>query len=194
MDSAAQADGEKRVRGLLVDPLINRGLVKPTTMTKAQFESMLCDMCAKLAYMDSEKLMALEEVAAGMAGGKEKDRFPIANRILKEAARIDPPSDDGSPLVRAVFAASVGLDALAAGWAPELLLHVKEFRLWPTSFVVTRLRESADDNIRQMRRADEILARGDALAPEVEGWRNRRLAIIRKCQAISDLRLGRGEG
>lgn len=192
MDSAAQADGEKRVKQFLIEPLKRRGLAKPSTLTKAQFEDMVKDLCARLAYMTDQNLQALEEQCAGNAGGKDKDRFPIANHILDWAGHIQSPTGDGSPLVRAVFSQALGLDALAQGWAPELLGELKQSRRWPNSFVVSRIRDRADNAIRQMRSVEERLARGhDVPANEAE-WRNRRLSVIRRCQAIADLGSNQG--
>jgi hypothetical protein len=187
MDSAEQANGEKRVKQYLIEPLQLRGLAKPTTLTKAQFEDMVKDLCARLAYMTTYNLQALEEQCAGSAGGKSKDRFPIANHILDWARDVQPPQADVSPLVRAVFAAQLGLDALAGGWAPELLATIRDTRRWPKPFAVGRIREKADDSVRQMRRMDERLASGgDLPAVEVQ-WRNRRLSAMRRCQDIADL-------
>jgi len=116
MDSTEQASGEKRVREVLVEPLLCRGLAKPSSLTKDQFEAMIDDLCKRLAYMTGESLAALEEVVASNPGGKDKDRLPIANAILGWAAQIQPPGDDASPLIRAVFANALGADALAGGW------------------------------------------------------------------------------
>lgn len=187
MDSAAQADGEKRVRELLIEPLQRRGLAKPSTLTKAQFEDMVKDLCARLAYMTDQNLAALEDQCAGNAGGKEKDRFPIGNHILNWAGQIQSPEVDGSPLIRAVFSQPLGLDALAQGFAPELLGELKRDRRWPTPFVVNRIRDRAEGAIRQMRSVEDRLARGVDVPPNEAAWRDRRLAVTRKCQAIADL-------
>jgi len=192
MDSAAQADGEKRVKRLLIEPLQRRGLAKPTTLTKAGFDDMVKDLCARLAYMSDLNLQALEDQCAGNAGGKGKDRFPIANHILDWAGQIQSPESDASPLVRAVFSQALGLDALAQGWAPELLGELKQSRRWPNAFVVGRIRDRADTAIRQMRSVEDRLSRGhDVPANEAE-WRNRRLSVIRRCQAIADLGANQG--
>lgn len=187
MDSAEQAEGEKRVKRLLIEPLMKRGLAKPSTLTKAGFEDMVKDLCSRLAYMTDQSLLALEDQCAGNAGGKEKDRFPIANHILEWAATVQQPGSEASPLVRAVFAAPLGLDALAGGWAPELLGELKKTRRWPSSFVVGRIRERADNAIRQMQTFEDRLARRIDLAPSEAAWRDRRLSTLRKCQEISDL-------
>ncbi|MDN5789067.1 hypothetical protein [Pseudorhodobacter sp.] len=190
MDHVEQAAGEKRVRAVLIEPLLRRGLAKPGGLPKDQFAAMQADLCAKLAYMSDLNLAALEEEAAGMAGGKEKDRFPVGNKILERAGQIQPPGDDASPLIRAVFAAQLGLDALAGGWAPELLTELRQTRRWPGSYAVQKIREKADDPVRQLRSFETRLAQGDVLTPPEDHWRTRRRALIAKCQAIADRRQG----
>ena len=192
MDSAEQAAGEKRVRLVLIDPLLRRGLAKPTSLTKAQFGDMVEDLCARLAYMTDANLMALEEQAAANAGGKDKDRFPIGQRILEWAAQIQPPGDDASPLIRAVFANQLGLDALTGGWAPELLAELRVSRRWPGAWQVKTIKDKADSAVRQMRGLDTKLAYGGVLAPAEDQWRSRRLTVIAKCQRIADLSEGEG--
>lgn len=195
MDSAEQANGEKRVRQVLIEPLMRRGLAKPTSLTKVQFEAMLADLCARLAYMSETSLMALEEQVASNPGGKDRDRLPIANRILDWAGHIQPPGDDASPLVRAVFADQVGAAALAGGYAPELVQQIKKPpRLWPTHFVIKGVRERAEGAVRQMQRMDECLARGESLSPTEADWRARRLDATAKLQRIADMARQTGGG
>lgn len=108
MDAKEQAAGERRVRELLVEPLQRRGFIKPAGMRLDQFEDMLRDLERRLAYVSAENLMALEEVAAGMASGKERNRFPIAQHILDRAGDIQAPADGDSPLILAVFGHALG--------------------------------------------------------------------------------------
>ncbi len=187
MDSAEQAEGEKRVKRLLIEPLTRRGLAKPSSLTKAQFDESVEDLCQRLAYMSEINLAALEEQVAAAPAGKGRDRMPIANVILKWAGQIQQPVDDGSPLIRAVFAAKLGQDALAGGWAPELLAKVREVRSWPGSFAVTQIKEQARDALRQMEDFDRILAREGELPSEKARWRSARLAMIDKCRQIAAL-------
>lgn len=191
MDSAEQADGEKRVRRVLVEPLLRRGLAKPASLTKDMFEEMLEDLCAKLAYMTELNLGALEEEVAGLAGGKARDRFPIANVILESAGRIQPPVDDGSPLIRAVFAHRLGQDALAEGWAPELLAALRTNRKWPGPYVVRQIRDQAEAPVRHLRDIEARLARDGDLPERDRQWRDRRLAVVEKCQRIADAAAGK---
>ncbi|MBT9383312.1 hypothetical protein KM176_05525 [Pseudooceanicola sp. CBS1P-1] len=187
MDSAEQAEGARRVRALLVEPLQRRGLVKPSAMTKDQFAAMLDDMCARLAYMSAGSIAALEEEAAGMASGKDRDRFPIAQRILEKASDIEPPGDDASPLIRAVFANQVGHEALAGGWAPELLAEVRRTRKWPGKYTLSQVRAQADDALRKMTRLREFEGQGQALTQEESTWLQRRRDALAKCRRIADL-------
>lgn len=185
MDRTQQAGGEKQVRELLIDPLRRRGLVKPSKMTRDQFEEMVADVCAKLAYMTEDNLAALEEQAAANAGGKDRDQMPIAQRILEWAGQIQPPADDASPLIRAVFANALGQDAIDGGWAPELLADLRQNRRWPTTYAVNMIRERAAGSIRQMQLLDDRLRQGGDLSEGDAGWRARRLAALERCRRIS---------
>ncbi len=187
MDSAEQADGEKRVKRVLIDPLMRRGLAKPASLTKEAFAEMLKGLSARLAYMTEENLAALEEIAAGLASGKEQDRFPIANKILDQAAQIQPPGDDASPLIRAVFQHAVGQDAVKGGWSPELLDELRSSRRWPGAYTISMARTKASDAIGKLHRLERRLAQGDQLLPEDARWRSLRLAKLDKCSRLAGL-------
>lgn len=187
MDSAEQAEGEKRVKRLLIEPLMRRGLAKPSSLTKPQFDEMVEDLCQRLAYMTEINLAALEEQVAAAPAGKDRDRMPIANVILEWAGQIQQPVDDGSPLIRAVFAAALGQDALTGGWAPELLAEVRKVRRWPGAFAVSQIKERSRDALRQMEEFDRILAREGELPSEKARWRSARLAMIDKCRQLAAL-------
>lgn len=186
MNSEEQAQGEKRVMRLLVDPLRRKGLAKPATLTVAGFEDMICDMCARLAYMSEGSLMALEEQVAANPGGKDRDRFPIANHILSWAADIQPPAEGASPLIRAVFAHACGQAAMEEGWAPELLMELRKTRRWPGGWTLKTIREGAGGAVRRMQDLDARLARGDDLAPGDRGWRDQRAAALQWCREIGE--------
>lgn len=184
MNSDEQAQGEKRVMQLLVEPLKRRGLAKPSSLNLSGFEEMVRDMCQRLAYMSEGSLMALEEQVASNPGGKERDRFPIANQILQWAADIQPPGDGASPLIRAVFGHASGQAALSEGWAPELLAEVRKTRRWPGSWALKTLRENAGSAVRRLRDLEERLLRGEELSPAEHAWRDQRVAVTRRCAEI----------
>ncbi|MCG7623193.1 hypothetical protein [Epibacterium sp. Ofav1-8] len=172
---------------MLVEPLVRLGLAKPTKLTVAQFEAMIADLCSKLAYMSDLNLQALAEQAASMPAGKNQDQFPIAAKILQWAAAIQPPPDDASPLFRAVFSDGLGQSALAEGWAPELLGHLRKSRIWPREYDLKQIRSRAEDARRQIVRQDEHVARGGTLTEAEWNFRKARRQAQDKCQRIAAL-------
>lgn len=194
MDSAAQAAGERQVRRLLVEPLQRKGLAKPSSLTLDQFREMLDDLCARLAYMTAPGLQALEEVSAQRASGRDHDRFPIANKILEWARDIEPPEESASPLLRAVFSHQVGLDAIDGGYAPELLSEVRKTRTFPKDYGVKLIRDRASVAMRRMREIERAMSRGQDVPEGDLRFRDRRLAAVEKCRAISELGRADREG
>jgi len=193
MDSIEQKAGEERVQKMLIEPLMRRGLAKPSAVSKAQFEDMKADICKRLAYMTDANLAALEETVAANPGGKDKDRLPIGTVVLGYAADIQPPGDTASPLMRAVFRSPIGLEALRDGWSPELLGLIRRTRKWPNAFALTQAKKSADDRVRDLRRMEEAVASGLELSARDAEWRAHRLAALRKCEEIRDMAM-RAEG
>ncbi|SOC22191.1 hypothetical protein [Rhodobacter maris] len=187
MDSAEQQAGARRVRELLVEPLERRGLARPAKMTAAKYKEMIDDLCARLAYMTPLNLKALEERVAEQPAGKDRDRIPIANEILKWALDMQDPDTGPSPLMRAVFAHATGRAAIAEGWAPELLEDVRKNRRWPGPYVEAQLKEVGREATRRLTIIEERMAAGRAQAPEVMRWREARKAEMAKCQEIAAL-------
>lgn len=184
MDTKEQAVGEKRVQVYLIDTLVRLGLVKPTGMTVAQFEMMQEELRGKLAYMTELNLQALAEQVGNLAGGKNRDRFPIAAKILKWAADIQAPADDASPLLRAVFGGELGRVAMAEDFGPELLVHVRRNRVWPKDHDMRLIRERAADARRRIAMIEEIEGRGRSPSDEDERLRAGRSRAAEKCRQI----------
>lgn len=186
MDEKAQAEGERRVRDQLIKPLERIGLAKPTTLKVADFETMKRELCQKLAYMTNDGLAALREWVEAHPGGKDGDRFPIALKILKQARQIEQPQGGPSPLCTKVFAHALGADALAKGYAPELLKYVKAAREWPGRWTMGQVQREAAEPTRRLANIEMLLARGDAVSPEDMAFRDKRRALIRQCDEIRE--------
>lgn len=184
MDTKEQAVGEKRVQVHLIDTLVRLGLVKPSGMTVAQFEMMQEELRGKLAYMTELNLQALAEQVGNLAGGKNRDRFPIAAKILKWAADIQAPADDASPLFRAVFCGELGRAAMAEDFGPELLMHLRRNRVWPREFDVRQIRERASDARRRIAKIEEVERRGGSLSNDDQVFRAGRARAAEKCKSI----------
>ncbi len=190
MNSAEQKAGEKQVSEVLIVPLLLLGMTKHSTLTKAAFEAMLNELRQKLAYMSKDNLIQLRERIEAHPAGPEKDRFPKAITILPWARAIQPPSDVGpSPLIRKVMSSPLGREALAKGWAPELLAHVKAVREWPGNWTVTKIKESADRAIGRLGDIELRMSRSEDVGADDLRWRDERMAQIRRCQDIAEMAL-----
>jgi len=192
MASAAQDRGEKQGMAVLIDTVLTRGLGKPRGFTKqADFDVMVAKtLCPKLAYMTPVNLAALEEQIGANPDGKGKDQLPIPNEILRQAAEIQEPGDEASPLLRAVFSAALGFDALAGDWAPELRRFLKKNRRWPGARDVDDIKRAAHE---ARGKADDIRLRrdgGEFVSDTEDRWLSSRDEAQRKCEQIRALSAG----
>ncbi len=193
MDRATQAEGARRVDRVLFEPLCNLGLGAPGGMTKAGFTTMRADVCARLAYMDALHLEALAEQIAANPAGRGRNRFPEGPELLRLAARIQPPAESVSPLMRAVFRGEIGAEALAEGWAPELLEDLRKYRVWPTVWKIKQLREAGELQLRRRGMLAAMEQRGQAISAEDVAWIKARRAIDERCRQIRALAVQEAE-
>lgn len=189
MDAAAQKEGERQVRSLLIEPLERLGLMKPAGLTKAAFEAMQDEICQRLAYMGALNLRGLCEELEGCGGGKDRDRFPMANVVLDRAMKHQPPVGDASPLMRAVFSHAVGAAALRDGYAPELMKWLRDNRKWPGSYVLGQVADLGRASARRAEDLRAVLEGSDGLSGEDVNWLGRRDAVVARCQDARDLGL-----
>ncbi|MBE3637478.1 hypothetical protein [Mangrovicoccus algicola] len=185
MERQEQEAGERRVRAILVEPLIRRGLKRPSDSKVAVFEEGLREMCQKLAYMSELNLAGLAEEISARPGGRNQDQFWQINRILNRAAEIEPPSDSASPLLRAVFSNELGRSALRDGWAPELRKIVRDERRWPMEFAVMKAREAGAQNQRRMEVLARRVAQGLSIDPDDAVFLRRRQEVQARCEALA---------
>lgn len=188
MEEKAQSEGEKQVLAVLIEPLEAMGLARPSSATKAAFEVQKKELTQKLAYMSKVGLVELREWVEAHPGGKDKDRFPIALKILQRACKIEAPETGPSPFMLKVFATHhLVPEALAKGWAPELLRQVAAERgVWPGDWTCSRLRSEGVDHARRLEDIELRMSRGEQIPSGDLSWRDRRLAALRKCQDIAD--------
>lgn len=186
MDAKEQAAGEKRVQDILIAPLEALGLARPSTATLAKFEVMKKELRQKLAYMSEDGLTDLREWIEAHPEGKNKDRFPIALKILAKAREKEAPETGPSPLMLNVFRDELGLRAIRQGWAPELLEFITAGREWPGRWSQSKIRESADNPVRRLDDIEMRLARGDAISAAEDRFRLQRRAALQRCQDIAD--------
>lgn len=187
MEAIEQAAGEKRVQEVLIAPLEAMGLGKPSTILKPDWLRAKTVLGQKLAYMTEAGLVQLREWVEAHPGGKGRDRFPIPLHITKKAWSIEAPNVGPSPFIISIFRSQLGHDAIKAGWAPELLEHVRANRGdWPGAWSVTQIKNAADDAMRRLPDIELRLSRGEGISKEDADWRNQRRAALQKCQDIAD--------
>lgn len=184
MSGNDQDAGEKRVRELLVEPLLDRGLIRPSGMTIEAFEKMCTKLCQKLWYMSDLNLSATEEEVAKLPGGANADRFPIANIILEKAADIQPPTENNSNLIRAFFAHEKGRTAVEESYGPEILKWLLKNRRWPSDLTITKAREASSDHISRQKSIERRMADGQEISPDDEMFRGARMDRQRRCEAL----------
>ena len=168
MEAKEQSEGEKRVEAVLIAPLEALGLARPTTATLAKFEGQKNELRQKLAYMTEAGLIELREWVEAHPAGKDADRFPIPLKILQRAHKIETPETGPSPFILKVFATHhLVPEALAKGWAPELLRQVTAERgVWPGDWTCSKLRTAGIDHARRqadvgVHRVREVVGKGD---------------------------------
>jgi len=185
MEPNEQAAGERQVKERLIKPLLKLGLSRPSGMTIAVFEDMCADLCKRLAYMDELSLDALSESAANMASGPNRDRFPIAKKILDEAGEIQAPKTDESPLLRKFFRHRCGAEALEAGYAPEIRKWMLKHRRWPGEYILRQAEMRGSENQIRLRRIEEKLASAEIVSDDDIQWRAVRQDGLRRCEALA---------
>ena len=187
MEAIEQAAAEKRVQELLIAPLEEMGLGKPSTILRPDWPRSKPVLCQKLAYMTEAGLVRLREWVETHPSGPGKDRFPIPLHIMKRACEIEEPDVGPSPFITGVFKDRLGSVAIKEGWAPELLKHVRAHRGdWPGAWTVTQLKKGADNAMRRLPDIEMRMARGDDISKEDAQWRDQRRAAIQRCQDIAD--------
>ena len=187
MDAKAQAEGERQVMRLLVEPLKARGLARPKGFTKVKDFDLMVEktLCPKLAYMTALNLAALEEQIAANPAGAGRDQLPIPNEILRAAAAIQEPEPTTSPLMLAVFGAPIGREAIANDWGPELLRYLKRYRKWPRDRVPAEIQREAAEARERLSFIQDREARGLGVVQRDLEWRGMREAAAVKCKAIA---------
>ncbi len=197
MDAEQQAAGEKRVWEHLIDPLLGKGLARPKGFAKvADFEVMVAKvLCPKLAYMSALNLAALEEQISANPVGKNRDQMPIPNDILRDAAKIQSPDAGASPLVRAVFSAGLGRDAMAGDWGPELRRFLLKKRKWPSALDVQTIKQEAETALKRLADIEARKVSGAVVSEADQTWAASRAAALETCREIVEMvKLDEGVG
>lgn len=183
MEGEELREGKERVRRVLIDPLVVKGMQRRPGQTVADHGVFLENLEARLAYMSAENLAALSDVVELHAGGRAKNRWPTEVSICNWARRWQKPPASQSRLVRTYLQSAAGRAALAGDYVVELFDHLKRHGNAPTAkYETDMIKARADENRRARavyeRRRDRGLADRRELA-ELEAHAHK-LAICKE--------------
>lgn len=182
-----QREGERRVRALLIDPLLGLGLGAPSTVRgRDAFEAMLGNLASGLAYMTEVELEAMREWVAFNAAGADRDRFPIANTILIEAWARRKPDPGEPPRVVAMFQSVEGRRAIAEDWAPELRRWMRKNVAWCKGAALLAVQSEATEARARVARLEDRRRRGLALSADDVDFLDSRANAARICRELSE--------
>lgn len=118
-------DRRERVRSVLIDPLIEKGMRKPKSRTGEDQEAFLDRLTRRLAYLGEGHLKTLAEAVERNAEGSARNVWPAEVSIVNWAATLEAPPDRDSRLVRSYLGSAAGLRAWNEG--PTVALALRKF-------------------------------------------------------------------
>ncbi|MEO0914780.1 MAG: hypothetical protein AAFY59_17660, partial [Pseudomonadota bacterium] len=125
INTNATAETRRRVREDFIQPLREAGLARPRSQTVAQLDAMLERLEGRLAYLTSDELVILREVALEIATGPLKTHWPSEATIYSQATSIRRPPPSFSEKVRSYMRCAVGRAAVEGGYGGVLLDWLK---------------------------------------------------------------------
>lgn len=185
MEGQELRDGKDRVRRNLIEPLVNRGMVRKRGQKVEDHQKMLASLEARLAYMATDRLAALAEVVERYAEGPKKNTWPAEVSITNWARRLQEPPASESRLVRSYLQSGAGDAALSGGYMVELFLFLKKFGAPPNDYAIREIRNQADDNQRKRSQVERDREDGRADARDLS-WLQGYIDTLRRCQDIND--------
>ncbi|MEM9369542.1 MAG: hypothetical protein AAGA26_00160 [Pseudomonadota bacterium] len=112
----AQDRGRRRVRRVLIEPMLAKGLVRPKSMTAGAFNDLQTRIADRFGWITDEIAEVLVDMAAREAGGVARNEFPAEERLngwardLAPAMGVTPPIDLPKK-VTSYLASAAGRDA-----------------------------------------------------------------------------------
>lgn len=183
MEGQELKEGKARVRSLLIETLERRGLARRSGVRLEDHQAFLFSLEARLAYMQSEKLIALAEVVERYAGGKLKTNWPTEVSIMNWARLMQVPPASESRLVRTYIQSNAGLAARDGGYLVELFTYLKKWGAPPNDYSMSEIRKEADWNRGRLAAIRRAVAAGRADPAELN-WQQGYLQAEARCLDI----------
>lgn len=99
---------KSRVRRVLIDPLVDRGLRKQKKFDRDGQAAFLDRIATRLSYMSAPGLEALIEAVEARAGGAHQNVWPDEISIVNAARAIEPPPPINSRMICSYMASAAG--------------------------------------------------------------------------------------
>lgn len=190
MEGQELRDGKNRVRLVLIDPLVSRGMVRKRGRSVEDHQKMLDSLAARLAYMDADRLAALAEVVERQAEGPRKNIWPAEVSITNWARRLQEPPASASRLVRSYLQSGAGDAAVSGGYLVELFQYLKKYGAPPNDYSLKTIRESAEVNRRTCASIERDRDAGRAGSRDLT-WLQGYMDTRRRCLDIRNARQAR---
>jgi hypothetical protein len=183
----ANEGGRAVVRRCFVDVVAAQGLARPKGMSVAVFDAGLDQLIGQLDHMGAENLLTLAEavVAAAAKPSPDVGRWPAfvlvqawANGIQRRPYRM-------SRIVTSWLASIEGPVAEAGGYLTELFRWLRAHQRPPTTFDLTKIKESSAENMRRVARIEERLSHGQGSQDDRE-WHSAYLADRAQARDVVD--------
>ena len=175
----------ERVRRLLIDPLVARGLRKRKGVSAEDHALFLERVERRLAYLPEHHLATLVEVLERNADGANRTCWPGEASIVAWAAGLMPPPDANSRLVRSFLASAAGLRAWEEdpAVAVALWVYLRQFGRPPLEGDWPGLRVQAREWLGKRARAVEARDAG-RIGAEQAGWLEASDALLDRVRGL----------
>mmetsp|Transcript_22283 Transcript_22283/g.35482 ORF Transcript_22283/g.35482 Transcript_22283/m.35482 type:complete len:194 (-) Transcript_22283:6443-7024(-) len=183
MDTEKQATGRKKVRQHLIDPLNAMGMTRKRAMKVDRFKKMQTSLADRLAYMTADNLDGLREYTIRLAGGNAGNTWPDEVSIVRAAFNIQRPPPQQSSYAQSLIRSAMGRRAHDEGWLVELYQVAKRMGPPPGRYIITKLKDRAEDNRRKRLRVAEYIESG-RVTPDERNWLAQYHADLDDCMSI----------
>lgn len=170
---APTESGAGRVRRILIGPLAQ--LPRPKGVPAATHAENLDRLARKLSYMDEAPLRGLAELCLGFAGraglaARVTPVCPNEGLVLAWAYGLQAPPIGQSDYPASVMRSLMGRRAYDGGYGVELLRAARRYGPPPTAYVLTQLKDQAQDNRRRRAALRAEVEAGNRLTPDQQRW------------------------
>lgn len=172
-----------RVRRLLIQPLEDAGMRRPSGWSLAEYQAFLGRLQDRLGYMDEGNLTGMRALLFAKGRGKDHDIWPKEVTIMFIARNLQAPPPRECDYAASVMRSAMGRAARAQGYHVELLDVARRLGPPPGRYDLARLEREAKDNRAARRKIEAQIAR-DAASVEDRQWLRWYMDLEAECAAI----------